>query len=699
MTGRHISDNILLCQELLHDYHAPHGMARFAAKLDIRKAFDSVNWSFLFSLLHRLNFPPPFLAWVVECITNPSFVVALNGEQSRIFSGNRSLRQGCPLSPALFSIVLQFFSDSLELLATLGHYQYHAFCAQPGITLLCFADDLFIFGKATIPNAAMLQQCFDDFSLVSGLTLNQEKSHIFFANYSPTLQLQILALLGIPAGSFPITYLGVPISSKKLKPNDFEVLTTRVQRCLASWRGRVLSFASRLQLIRSVLYGTISYWLNVFKLPSGVMRRLERLMAKFLWRGHSEHGSHKVAWHSVCMPKEEGGLGLRRLADWNQASLMRHIWSLSSSQDSCWVSFILARWLHHHSLWSLAPPSRCSATWKAILDTRSIAQHCIRILLRDGSHTLVWHDPWLAEGPLHSPALLLTPTLGRDFFATVNTLLSPTPLLADPPNDPAIQTRWTEICSSRCFHRFYRDTFVWTPTSSGRFNTKSAWNATRISGAPVSWHRVIWAMSTHPRFSFIAWLADRQALTLRTKLAAWGISTIQTCYLCNLGNETFDHLFFACPYTGPIWAHLLHMCGYNRAPIDSWQAELTWVANHFQGRSFEVRIRQLCFSATIYRIWAERNQRAFQNAAHHHSAVIHSIIHDTKTKFSSGNITVLDNPGSRNFLAHWNITASFSLGPETPFFWLAPPPGWTAVNCDGSVHSFLWALEPLGTTT
>ncbi|XP_043697365.1 uncharacterized protein LOC122648180, partial [Telopea speciosissima] len=58
MEGRQISNNILLCQELLHDYHCDMGMPRFVAKLDLLKAYDSVQWSFWFTLLNYLNFPP-----------------------------------------------------------------------------------------------------------------------------------------------------------------------------------------------------------------------------------------------------------------------------------------------------------------------------------------------------------------------------------------------------------------------------------------------------------------------------------------------------------------------------------------------------------------------------------------------------------------------------------------------------------------
>ncbi|XP_043719432.1 uncharacterized protein LOC122667249 [Telopea speciosissima] len=577
MSSRYITDNILLCQELLHDYHSPSDMPRFAAKLDIRKAFDSVYWSFLFTLLLWLNFPSNFIGWIVECVTNPSFVVVINGGQSRVFSGNRGLRQGCPLSPALFSIVLQFFSDSLGLLAECGQFEYHSLCAKPAITSLCFADDLFVFGKALVVSTA----------------------------------------LDIPLGSLPITYLGVPISSKKLRPNDFGVLTTRVEHRLSSWKGRFLSFAGRLQLIRLVLYGTISYWLNVFRLPSQTIRQLERLMARFLWLGHSDRGSHKVAWHTLTRV----GLTLSHPAGYD------------------------------------GTPSGLSLLPRSVLPPRKVpALRCSTVFLHDGTRTSLWYDPWLPRGSLSSPGVLIAPALGRHPFATVSTLFSSVDSTMP---DPVIAARWSEIGASRFFARLPSDTTVWTASSSGRFSIKSDWHASRVSQPVVNWHHLIWASTAHPRFSFVAWLAAREALSLRTKVADWGLSPERNCYFCNLNDETFDHLFFGCSYTRAICKEVLLLYGYRRDPLPTWQSELGWACSHFTGSSFVAHIKQFSFSAVIYRIWSERNSRAFQHAAHRYSVIVHLIIADTRDKFSN----------------------SAGVMPETPCA------RWFAISCDGSVRS------------
>ncbi|XP_043721036.1 uncharacterized protein LOC122668555 [Telopea speciosissima] len=351
----------------------------------------------------------------------------------------------------------------------------------------------------------------------------------------------------------------------------------------------------------------------------------------------------------------------------NQASLMRHIWKTSSNAESCWVGFVSSRWLRHHSIWSLPRPSTCSATWKAILDTQPVALRCSWVLLHDGHKTLLWHDPWLDGGLLSQLGLLLAPAVGRDFFAPVCSILQRLPC---PATDPAMFSRWPEICASRTFTRLQEDTMVWTTTPSDRFSIQSAWNAIHSSQLEVPWHQLIWAASNHPRFSFIAWLATREALTLRTRAANWGITTERASYLCNQGDETFDHLFFRCSYTRAIWQALLKLCSYNCAPLDSWQGELGWVSAHFIGITLVDRIKKFCFCATIYRIWAEHNSCAFQNVAHHFTAVVSFVVEDTRGKFFIHDQATPDTPSSRAFLERWCISSSFTLATGTPHAWL-----------------------------
>ncbi|GJT85207.1 protein LAZ1, partial [Tanacetum coccineum] len=92
--GRSIADNILLTQEIMHNYHLNHGAPRCAFKVNIQKAYDTVDWEFLRTILTGFGFHNRMVGWIMECVTSTSFSICINGSLHGYFKGKRGLRQG-----------------------------------------------------------------------------------------------------------------------------------------------------------------------------------------------------------------------------------------------------------------------------------------------------------------------------------------------------------------------------------------------------------------------------------------------------------------------------------------------------------------------------------------------------------------------------------------------------------------------------
>lgn len=323
VSNRTIGDNILLAQSLCRGYHLQSGPPRCAVKLDIHKAFDSLNWNFIFSALERMGFPTIFLKWLNICISTAMVSVKINGALEGFFQCKSGLRQGDPLSPALFVLAMEVFSALVRKYSTNPDFKYHWRASQVQLTHLIFADDVLLFSKGDKDSMKILLDTINHFSQISWLLPNASKSNCFFCNIPSDVAHDILQYSGYQLGTLPIKYLGLPLISKKLTTADCWPLVLRMCSKIDLWTSKFLKFSGRLQLIKVILFGIQSYWSMYLFLPTSVLKKLKSILAKFLWGGTNEKNCHyKVAWESCCLTKIEGGLGIRDPLEWNRAAIM-----------------------------------------------------------------------------------------------------------------------------------------------------------------------------------------------------------------------------------------------------------------------------------------------------------------------------------------------------------------------------------------
>ncbi|KAL8472289.1 hypothetical protein ACS0TY_029490 [Phlomoides rotata] len=176
----------------------------------------------------------------------------------------------------------------------------------------------------------------------------------------------VLERVGFSEGQLPVRYLGVPLALSTVKVSSYDVLINRLTDNIRKWSSNTLSYAGRLELIRSVVQGICCYWLSVLPMPATIIKRIESICKTYLW------GSRRglVAWEDVCRPKNRGGLGLRDLTTWNSALLAKIIWDVHNKKDSIWIKWVSEQYLNGRTIWDFVPRKTDSKLMRFVAGVR-----------------------------------------------------------------------------------------------------------------------------------------------------------------------------------------------------------------------------------------------------------------------------------------------------------------------------------------
>ena len=318
--GRQILDSVLIANECV-DSKMKSKIPGVICKLDIEKAYDHVNWEALLDLLKRMGFGVRWCRWIRTCISTVQFSVLFNESPADFFGSSRGLRQGDPLSPMLFLVMIEVFNKMMKRAEGAGLLRGFRAAGRPGggvgVSHLLFADDTILFCNANeeqILHIRMLLLCFQ---AVTGLKVNALKSEMVPIGEVPNVFV-LAEILGCRVRSLPMTYLGIALGASHKSPTVWNPILEKFEHKLANWKKMYLSKGGRLTLLKSTVSSLPTYYLSLFTIPTHVANKIERVQRDFLW-GDSK--THLVGWDKVCAPLKNGGLGVRKLTTFNKALL------------------------------------------------------------------------------------------------------------------------------------------------------------------------------------------------------------------------------------------------------------------------------------------------------------------------------------------------------------------------------------------
>ncbi|KAM0061725.1 putative RNA-directed DNA polymerase [Helianthus debilis subsp. tardiflorus] len=550
LKGRFILDGPLIINEL-YGWIKKTGRQGFLLKIDFEKAYDNVNWEFLLSCLDQMGFPCKWCIWVKGILRSARSAVLVNGSPTFEFQCQKGVRQGDPLSPFLFLIVMEAFSCLIRKATDLRELKdLRVFEGGKSLSHLLYADDALILGEWSRENIVKTTRLLRIFYMCSGLKINLKKSFLFGVGVNKDVVSEMANIMGCRIGDFPFDYLGIKVGANMNKSCHWVSVIDTIKRRLASWKANTLSMGGRLTLIKSVLASLPVYYLSLYKAPVKITDQIEKLMRKFLWAGSGEDKKMSwVAWDTVSKSKKNGGLGITKVRDVNFALLSKWAWRFKTQAESIWRKVVEV--VHGgRGRWVCLPSNRrFRGCWN------TLANEVERRYFN-----------------------------GRNFFDLLSVKVGGT-------------DRWS-----------------WGDNHSEPMSVASVKDWIRANSEVQRQQLMKWESWIPIKVNLFIWRAEMGRIPTKEALFRRHINIQDTsCSICGFGDENVMHLFTGCIFANSVWSAVGRWCRVSMFMAFDF-SDLLSVHDQVSGGKWAQKVIRGIIYISCWVIWKLRNYKVFSDS-------------------------------------------------------------------------------------
>nr|GFB17952.1 RNA-directed DNA polymerase, eukaryota [Tanacetum cinerariifolium] len=330
--------------------------------------------------------------------------VLVNGTPSSKFQFQCGLKQGDPLAPLLFILVMESLHLSFSRVVEAGIFKGVRLNSSLSLSHLFYAYDALIIGEWSSDNLQGIINVLKCFFLALGLQINFHKSQLLGVGVArPEIEFAASSI-GCSIMENQFRYLGVMVGGNMSRCKAWSDIVSKLSSYLSMWKTKTLSIGGRLTLLKSVLCVSPLYCMSIFKAPKGVLKEMESIRNKFfIGADNLDKKITWVAWDKVLASKKNGGLGVSSYFALNMALLFKWIWHFVSQDDSLWFHVMQALYGPHIDSHSVP----YSSNWCSILKKMQMLKakgfdflSLCNKRVGDENNTSFWLDTWRGDSAL-----------------------------------------------------------------------------------------------------------------------------------------------------------------------------------------------------------------------------------------------------------------------------------------------------------
>lgn len=313
LKGRYIGQNIVNILDVLY-YTEQNEIPGVLISIDFEKAFDKLEWSFIYKCLTYFQFPEKIKFWISTLYNNIQSCVTNNGWQSDYFTLQRGVRQGCPLSPYLFILCSEILALQIR-----ENNNIHGICiGNKTYKVNQYADDTQIFSQFDEVSINEIIQTFNEFTQASGLLINYDKTEVLRLGAVRNTNVKLQTYPELKWTNEQIQILGIIVTTNLTKLNElnFDPIITKMNNIIKIWSRRKLTLMGKVTIIKSLLESQLIYRLSVLPSPqTEYLKKIDKILFDYLWNNKP----HKISKDVITQSRQNAGLSMTDIVLKNRA--------------------------------------------------------------------------------------------------------------------------------------------------------------------------------------------------------------------------------------------------------------------------------------------------------------------------------------------------------------------------------------------